>query len=89
MPAISRVGDMGSHGGSNPGTIITGSENLVVNGIAAALVGSEYNCSLHGLNSIISSPNTTVINGTEIAVVGSITACGATITQGSPNTNAG
>jgi uncharacterized Zn-binding protein involved in type VI secretion len=89
MPPVCRVGDIGSHGGSNSGVITNGSLNVNADGLAVAVIGSAYNCSEHGLNSIISSPVTDVIvNSQAVAVVGSVCACGAVITSGSPNVSA-
>jgi uncharacterized Zn-binding protein involved in type VI secretion len=88
MPAVSRVGDEGSHGGADIGTILSGIDSVKTNGITTAFVGSEYSCPVHGIVSIISSPVSNVGNGLDIAVVGSVTSCGAIIFQGSPNTNA-
>lgn len=43
---VARVGDTGSHGG----TIINGSPNIRANDRPIALVGSTYNCPIHGPN---------------------------------------
>ena len=91
MPAVARVGDAGQDG-TYSGYIVSGSANVIADGIEVAFVGSTYYCSnpLHGYNEIVSSPVTDVIvNGNAIAVVGSTCACGATIIQGSPDVLAG
>ncbi|MDE1905103.1 MAG: PAAR domain-containing protein [Rhodospirillales bacterium] len=89
MPAVSRVGDTGSHGGSYIGQILSGSSNVQTNGIATAYVGSSYYCPEHGTNSISSSPvSNVIVDGNAIAVVGSVCVCGAVIDTGSPNVNA-
>lgn len=88
MPGICRVGDQGSHNGTNVGSIITGLSSVKTNNLDTAYVGSEYNCPAHGVNSISSSPSKVKIGNNFIAVIGSTTVCGATITQGSSNTTA-
>ena len=40
MPAVIRIGDPGSHGGS----VISGSPDTTVNGIAVARVGDQTAC---------------------------------------------
>ncbi len=86
MVNIARVGDNGSHNGSEIGTITSGLSSVTSDTILTAFVGSSYNCPLHGVNSIISSPVTTVtIGGNVVAMIGSVTACGAIIDNGSTN----
>lgn len=85
MSAVSRVGDHSDHGG----TIITGSSNLKVNGIAVARAGDLHQCPIRGhgttaLSSIAKATN----GGRGIITVGATAGCGATITQGSPNVTA-
>lgn len=46
---VARVGDSGSHGG----TIIDGSPKIRANDRPIALVGSTYNCPIHGPNPIV------------------------------------
>lgn len=78
---VARMGDIGSHGG----TILSGDPAIQVNGRPIAHVQDIYGCPVHGPNPIITgAPN--VLGGTrDIAYVGSKTACGAIITQGSPD----
>ena len=89
MPAVSRVGDTGSHGGTYIGEITSGNPTVLTNGLQTAFVGSTYYCPEHGNNYINYSPVANVGDSEAVAVVGSTTYCGATIDTGSPNTNAG
>lgn len=77
---IARKGDPGSHGGA----IATGSLTWTCNGIPMARVGDAYDCPLHGANPITTGSPDWNCDGKPIARVGSETACGATITAGSP-----
>ena len=85
MPAIARVGDTSTHGGS----IISGSPNLTADGRPVARMGDMLACPTHG-NQVITSVVTTKTHnqGRLLATVGARAACGATITTGSPNKNA-
>ena len=78
---VARVGDSGSHGGA----IIDGSLNIRANGHPIALVGSTYNCPVHGPNPIVTGAQSVFGNEFFVAHVGSKTACGAEITSGSPD----
>jgi uncharacterized Zn-binding protein involved in type VI secretion len=76
------VGDSASHGGSligpgSPSTRIDG-------GIKVCRVGDIYACPVHGPNPINSGSGITKVDGAALARVGDSTACGATITSGSP-----
>lgn len=82
MAKIIRIGDPGSHGGS----VTTGSPDTFTNGLAVARVGDTYNCPIHGANPITTGSPDTTANGLAVARVGDITACGATLQIGSPNT---
>ena len=77
---VARVGDTGSHGGS----IIDGSPAVRANNRPIALVGSTYNCPVHGPNPIVTGAPYILGNDVLVAHVGSKTACGAEITSGSP-----
>lgn len=79
---VARLGDTGSHGGS----ITTGSSSIPVNGKAVACVGDIYDCPKHGPNPIVTGAQSVFGQGNLVAHVGSRTACGATITSGSPDT---
>ena len=78
---VARVGDTGSHGGS----IIDGSPSVRGNNRLIALVGSTYNCPVHGKNPIVTGAPYILGNDVLVAHVGSKTACGAEITSGSPD----
>lgn len=78
---VARVGDNGSHGG----TIIDGSSKIKANNRPIALVGSTYNCPIHGPNPILTGAQSIFGNDFLVAHVGSKTACGAVITSGSPD----
>ena len=78
---VARVGDTGSHGGS----IIDGSPSVRGNNRPIALVGSTYNCPVHGPNPIVTGAPYIFGNDVLVAHVGSKTACGAEITSGSPD----
>jgi uncharacterized Zn-binding protein involved in type VI secretion len=82
MAKVVRVGDPGSHGGA----VSTGSPDVTANGQAVARVGDTYNCPEHGPNPITSGSPDTTANGQAVARVGDSTACGATLTDGSPDT---
>jgi uncharacterized Zn-binding protein involved in type VI secretion len=82
---VARLGDPGSHGGN----ISTGSSPIFVNALPIALVGDIYSCPLHGNNPITTGAPHVFGLGKDVAHVGSLTACGATITAGSPDTFVG
>lgn len=82
MPAIARVGDSASHGG----TLITGSPNVLTNGKSVCRLGDTYACPQHGNNPIVSASTNVNANDKGVARVGDATSCGATITSGSPDT---
>ncbi|OYW56783.1 MAG: hypothetical protein B7Y80_01485 [Hyphomicrobium sp. 32-62-53] len=81
MPKLARKGDPGSHGG----VIIEGSPDTEWNSIPAARVGDLYGCPIHGPNPIVEGSPDVYVNGRRAARVGDATACGAVITDGSPN----
>jgi uncharacterized Zn-binding protein involved in type VI secretion len=85
MPAVARVGDSISHGGSITG----GSPTTVVDDLALARLGDPVHCVVHGAQTISGpcSP-TTQADGLRVARVGDGVSCGATITTGSPTTRA-
>ncbi|NNA55717.1 PAAR domain-containing protein [Pseudomonas koreensis] len=82
---VARLGDPGSHGGN----ITTGSSPIFVNSMPVALVGDTYSCPVHGSNPITTGAPHVFGLGKDVAHVGSQTACGATITAGSPDTLVG
>lgn len=79
---VARVGDAGSHGGA----ITTGSSTILVNDKPMARVGDTYACPEHGPNPIVTGAPFIFGPDQLVAHVGSKTACGATITSGSPDT---
>lgn len=84
MPAVARVTDTISHGGA----ITSGSPTVFVNALPVARLGDAAVCDVHGPTVIDSASAFSRANGIGIARVGDSLACGATITSGSPNTNA-
>src|SRR5215472_2128256 len=82
MPAVSRLGDIGSHGGG----IATASDNVHTDGIPRARVGDIYGCFIHGPNPIVTGATDVLVNGAASCHEGSLTACGAVIGLGSPTT---
>jgi uncharacterized Zn-binding protein involved in type VI secretion len=87
MPAISRLGDGSSHGG----TIISASSNVAANGIAVAREGDLHACPIsgHGVTALTAVTTTQRVNGQLIVTVGAVAGCGAVIVAGSSDVNAG
>ncbi|WP_322015182.1 PAAR domain-containing protein [Paraburkholderia sp. J12] len=83
MFPLSRVGDLIDHGGS----IITGSPDVLIDGIPAALAGiSSAVCPLHPSAQVLVSGSATVfINDVPAAMAGGKTSCGSVVTSGSPD----
>jgi uncharacterized Zn-binding protein involved in type VI secretion len=81
VSAVSRIGDTGSHGGANIGSIISGSPNVNAGGVAVARNGDEYSCPVHGTQSLISN-STVKANGESVVTVGCAVTCGAVIDTG-------
>lgn len=79
MPALARVTDTHSHGGS----ITSGSSVVTDNGLAVARIGDSITCPIHGMQTIVSGSSTVTADGRYVAIVGSICSCGATVTTGS------
>jgi uncharacterized Zn-binding protein involved in type VI secretion len=86
MPAKARLGDTSSHGG----TIVSASSDTFVNGIAVARQGDLHSCPLrgHGITPL-NSTSRVLVNGRPVVRVGDTAGCGAIVTVGSPNVNAG
>lgn len=82
---VARLSDPGSHGGA----IASASSSISANGLRIARVGDIYACPKHGKNPIVSGVHSVFGQGKHVAHVGSKTACGATITAGSPDTFVG
>lgn len=85
--AIARLGDSSNHGGQ----IISGASRTLVNGRPAARKGDQHFCPLegHGVTPITTGSDRTMIEGQLAARVGDSVGCGAVITSGSPDTEAG
>jgi len=84
---LARLGDRSTHGG----TIITGATRTFVNGIPAARKGDLHSCPIqgHGVTPITTGSASILIEGQPAARVGDVTGCGATISSGSPDAEAG
>jgi len=78
MPAIARIGDAISHGG----TIVGGAERVCVEGEPAARQGDPVRCDQHGMQTITGGSSTVLVEGKPLARVGDTVSCGATITSG-------
>lgn len=85
MPAVARVGDRSSHGG----TIVSGAVTVMVDGQPVARVGDMHVCGdpQHGTTPIITGSAKHSAEGAAIARVGDLVGCGAVITEGSPTTD--
>lgn len=82
MPAIARLGDTSTHGGS----IVSASTTALCNGRGIARSGDTLQCPSHGPQPLTGTSKNNA-NGRKIVKVGDRAACGAVITTGSPNTN--
>ena len=85
MPAIARIGDAISHGG----TIIGGASRTLVAGQPAARIGDPVSCAQHGLQTISGGSSTVLVEGKPVARVGDMVSCGATISSGASTAQAG
>jgi uncharacterized Zn-binding protein involved in type VI secretion len=74
-----RMGDSTSHGG----TIVTGAERTLIDGMPAARMGDLHSCPEHGTTEIVQGSEKTLIEGKPAARVGDMTDCGAVIVTGS------
>ena len=74
-----RLGDVTSHGG----TIITGAERTLVDGVPAARMGDLHACPDHGVTEIVQGSEKTLIEGKPAARLGDIADCGAVIVTAS------
>ena len=83
MPAIAKVGDMHAcpQRGHGVNSIVSGSSDVLINGMPAATVGSGTGCGA----SIAVGSSTVTINGKPAAVLGSATTHGGVIVSGSGN----
>jgi len=84
---IARLGDKSSHGG----TIISSASRTYVNGKLVARKGDLHSCPIkgHGVTPITSGSDSVLVEGQPAARIGDSVGCGATITAGSPDTEAG
>ncbi len=82
---IARQTDSISHGGS----ITSGAAHTNCNGLPVARSGDAVNCAIHGAQTIGSGSSISLNEGSGVARLGDAISCGATITSGSPNSNAG
>ncbi|MFM0141727.1 PAAR domain-containing protein [Paraburkholderia sp. RL18-085-BIA-A] len=85
MPAVARLGDTSSHGG----TVISASGNLAADGKGVARAGDQHSCPIagHGVTPL-SSSSTRTNGGKSIVRVGDTAGCGAVINSGSPTVSA-
>lgn len=83
MPAIAKVGDMHAcpQRGHGVNSIISGSSDVLINGMRAATVGSATGCGA----SVVVGSGTVTINGKPAAVLGSASTHGGVIISGSGN----
>ncbi|MHB9023476.1 MAG: PAAR domain-containing protein [Armatimonadota bacterium] len=85
MPAVARIGDAISHGG----TIISGAARTVVEGQPVARHGDSVSCAQHGGQHITGGSATVLVEGKPVACVGDAISCGATIVSGAGTVQAG
>lgn len=85
MPAVARIGDAVSHGGSITG----GSSNVRANGVGVARIGDPAFCAVHFVVTIVGGSTSVFANEQGVARVGDSLSCGATISSGSPDVFAG
>lgn len=82
MQPAARTGDAICHGGA----IASGSPNVLINGIPAAVLAvSAAPCALHGGSAVSTGSATVMINNLPAARMGDVTCCGASIVCGSPD----
>lgn len=82
MPQAARIGDEISHGGS----IVSGSENVVVEGSPQARLGDAVMCDIHDEQVIVTGSSTVFVNGRPAARVGDSISCDAVISTGAART---
>ena len=89
MPGVARVNvDMSSGHDACPGTvIITGSNDVMINGKPCAVVGSTcapHGCLIHPSHTqVIVTGGSVLVNGKQVAIKGSQIGCGGVIVSGS------
>ena len=79
MQNAARVGDAISHGGA----VVSGSGDVTINNIPAAMIGSAAACALHGGSAVACGSGSVFINNMPAARLGDATGCGAAICSGS------
>ena len=96
MPAVCRLGDMGSgHGCWPPRPNDQGSPNVFVNGLPAHRQGDHWVshccCAIPETHdsSLASGSSTVYVNGKQLGRIGDPIACGSVVSSGSPNVFAG
>jgi len=66
------------------GAILTGSEDVEINGYPAAFVSSIAVCALHpSAQAVVTGSDSVTINNNAAAFVGSLTSCGGLVVTGS------
>lgn len=90
MPAVSRLGDLGSgHGCFPPRPSTGGSPDVFVNGIAVHRAGDPWDTHCCGSSchdsSLAAGASTVNVNGAGMARIGDPVACGSAVAQGSSN----
>lgn len=91
MPSQTRIGDTDTgHDACPPRALVTGSDNVLVNGQPAGRVGDAYashGCHAHAPHiGVISQGSASVfINGRQAGRIGDPVSCGGSVAQGSPN----
>jgi uncharacterized Zn-binding protein involved in type VI secretion len=83
LQPVIRIGDPGSHGGQ----MVSGTAGMKADGLEVCCVGDLYACGnpRHGTNPLTQGSATTRVNGKALGRINEDrTACGATITAGSP-----
>ncbi len=83
MPSVSRTGDAHAcpQTGHSVNNIVSGADNVFINGVPAARVGDTTSCGA----TIITGSSTVTINGMPAAIMGSVTSHGGVIIGGSGN----
>ncbi|SER20979.1 Zn-binding Pro-Ala-Ala-Arg (PAAR) domain-containing protein, incolved in TypeVI secretion [Amphritea atlantica] len=95
MPKAARLGDIGSgHGCFPPTPIVSGSGDVIIDGIPAARVGDPLaphgcsKCPPHG-RAIAAGSSSVMINGRPAARVGDSISCGGSVAAGSGSVSIG
>lgn len=83
MPSVSRAGDAHAcpQTGHSVNNIVSGADNVFINGVPAARVGDKTSCGA----TIVTGSTTVTINGMPAAIMGSATSHGGVIISGSGN----